>query len=79
MLSKKVVAEYEKVYTALGPEFSITRTIPVSEIIAAGFPELANAIERLRSGDVEIKPGYDGVYGIIKVVDDNTRGQIGLI
>jgi DNA helicase II / ATP-dependent DNA helicase PcrA len=79
VLSKKVVAEYEKVYTALGPEFSITRTIPVSEIIAAGFPELANAIERLRSGDVVIKPGYDGVYGIIKVVDDNTRGQIGLI
>lgn len=63
--SKGVLAEYEKVYTALGNEFDILRKHPIEMIKEAGFPELSKLIARLRKKDVAIKPGYDGVYGTI--------------
>lgn len=68
--SKKVLAEYERIYTALGDEFRILRSLPVEEIRKKGFTELAHVIERMRRGDVNIEPGYDGLYGTIKLFSD---------
>lgn len=68
--SKKVTAEYFEVLDRLGNEFDVLRTVPVEAIEAAGFPLLATAITRLRSGNVVREPGYDGVYGTIKVFTD---------
>ncbi len=67
---KAVVAEYHEVLERLGNEFDVLRSVPVGAIEAAGFKLLALAIERLRSGDVLRDPGYDGVYGTIKVFKD---------
>ena len=66
---KAVVAEYHEVIERLGDEFSVLRTVPIDTIEAAGFPLLKTAIERLRSGSVVREPGYDGVYGTIKVFE----------
>ena len=68
--SKKVLAEYERIYTTLGDEFSILRSLPIEEIRMRGFTELAHVIDRMRRGDVHIEPGYDGVYGTIKLFED---------
>lgn len=65
--SPKVLDECQKVYYALGDEFTVLRTTPVEQIRAAGFGLLAVAIERLRARDVVLDSGYDGVYGTIKV------------
>lgn len=65
--SKKVNQEYNKIYSTLGDEFSILRTIPISEIKKAGFSELADIISRMRKGDLYIEPGYDGVFGKIRL------------
>ena len=43
------------------------RSVPIEAIEAAGFKLLALAIDRLRKGEVVREPGYDGVYGTIKV------------
>jgi DNA helicase II / ATP-dependent DNA helicase PcrA len=67
---KAVVADYHSVIERLGDEFSVLRTAPVEAIKAAGFPLLALAVERLRAGNVVREPGYDGVYGTIKVFKD---------
>ena len=64
--SKAVVDECEKLYAALGDEFSILRKLPIDQIRAAS-PQLGLAIERLRNRDVVLDPGYDGVFGTIKV------------
>ena len=64
---KAVQSEYHEVLDRLGDEFSVLRSVPIEAIQAAGFPLLAVAIERLRAGDVVRDPGYDGVYGTIKV------------
>jgi hypothetical protein len=53
----------------------VLRSVPVETIAAAGFPLLALAIERLRAGNVVRDPGYDGVYGTIKVFKDMAERQ----
>lgn len=65
--SKAVTAEYHEVIDRLGNEFDVLRTVPLEAIDAAGFKLLAHAIGKLRSGDVVRDPGYDGLYGTIKV------------
>jgi PHP family Zn ribbon phosphoesterase len=43
---------------------------------------LAEAIRRIRAGQVSIDPGYDGEFGTVKVFDSEEReqvsGQLGL-
>ena len=73
--SRGVVTEYHDVLSRLGDEFSVLRTIPTQAIHDAGFPLLATAIGRLRSGQVVRDPGYDGVFGTIKVFKDVTELQ----
>jgi DNA helicase II / ATP-dependent DNA helicase PcrA len=81
---KAVSATYHEVLDRLGDEFSVLRTVPVEAIEAAGFPLLALAIGRLRAGNVVREPGYDGVFGTIKVFKDNeeriaTTNQLSLL
>lgn len=81
--SKKVTADYEKVIAAVGSEFDILRKLPVSKLKDAGFDKLAYSIQKMRSGDVFVQPGYDGVYGVIKIFKDakhrlDTYGQSSL-
>lgn len=64
---KAVVAEYHEVLSRLGDEFTVLRQVSPDAIREAGFAMLALAIERLRSGNVVRDPGYDGVFGTIKV------------
>lgn len=65
--STKVVQEVERLYRQFGDEFTILRRLSVEQIREAGFALLALAIDRMRRRDVMIEPGYDGVYGAIKV------------
>lgn len=66
--SKKVQDQYRQVYSTLGDEFSILRSLPVTSIDQAGFTELADAIKKMRRREVHIAPGYDGVYGTVKLM-----------
>lgn len=72
---KAVVNEYHEVIDRVGDEFSVLRSVPTEAVEAAGFPLLAVAIERLRACDVVREPGYDGVYGTIKVFKDTLERQ----
>lgn len=73
--SVKVVADYERAYQMLGDEFSILRNVPIDQIHDAGFPALAVAIERMRRKEVVLDPGYDGVFGVIRVFCDTAERQ----
>lgn len=64
---KAVQQEYHDVINRLGDEFRVLRSVPAQAVAEAGFPMLAKAIDRLRAGNVVREPGYDGVYGTIKV------------
>lgn len=82
--SKSAVTEYEKVIATFGDEFTILRHTPTSEMKKHGFEMLARAIDKLRNKDIVIEPGYDGVFGTVKIFNDNDEnvvrsGQISLL
>lgn len=68
-MSKTVQTEYEKMYSKLGDEFSVLRTIPIKDIKDAGFEKLSQGIAKMREGKVNVQGGFDGVYGVIKVFE----------
>ncbi len=74
--SKKVIAEVDRLVGALGPELAILLDTPVDELSRAGGSLLAEAVSRLRAGTARKDPGYDGEYGVIRLLDpgDLTRG-----
>jgi len=41
--------------------------------------ELVSALRNMRTGAVEIIPGYDGVYGVINAVKPSARRQSALM
>ncbi len=80
--SKKVGAQYEILLKELGSEFHILREVPLEDIGRLAGPCVEEGIRRLRAGQVERDPGYDGEYGVIRLLDPSEReslnGQISL-
>ncbi len=64
--SKKVDALYQELLKEVGPEFYILKDAPIEDISAVN-QMIGEAIDRMRSGRVIVKPGYDGEYGIITI------------
>jgi DNA helicase-2/ATP-dependent DNA helicase PcrA len=75
--SKRVNAEYFKLLGKLGPELTILMDAPPEAIAAVGGPRLATAIFNMRRGAVTRRGGYDGEYGVIRLLDEDA-GQTGL-
>lgn len=70
--SKKVQAMYDRLNKELGSEFAILLDVPIDEIKRVD-PTVAEAIDRVRQGKLNISPGYDGVYGKVKIFFDEDR------
>ena len=66
---KKVMDRYASLLRELGSELFVLREAPLQEIERAAGPCTAEGIRRLRSGQLEIKPGCDRAYGKIKLMD----------
>lgn len=74
--TKTVRQSYDLLLAKLGAELSILQDVPLEEINQAGGPLLAEAIRRMRRGQVSIAAGYDGEYGVIKLFGDDERDLI---
>lgn len=69
--SKKVVAEYEHLIKNIGSEFYILIKAGEKEILQhTKYPELWSAINNMRTGRVDLSPGYDGVFGKIGLIGE---------
>ena len=66
--SAGVKAQYEKLLARLGTEFYILREAPAGEIAREAGESVAEGIRRLRRGEAEKIPGYDGEYGVIRLM-----------
>jgi len=66
---KKVGVQYDAMLRRLGPELYILREAPLEDIARHAGERIAEGIRRLRSGQVDIQPGYDGEYGKIRLFD----------
>lgn len=67
--SKKVTAIYDDLLARLGPELHILLDAPLEDIVPAGGPLLAEAMQRMRQNRVLRDEGYDGEYGAIRLFD----------
>jgi uncharacterized protein (TIGR00375 family) len=74
--SKAVQEDYLTLLGSLGSEFAVLMDLPPEEIERAGFPLLADAIGRMRAGDVSISPGYDGEYGKIRIFERAEKKEL---
>ena len=79
--SQAVVQSYDQAIAKLGAELDILQAVPVEDIARAGSSLLAEAITRLRAGQVIREAGYDGEYGVIRLFEDSelkrmTRGAL---
>ncbi|MDO8524559.1 MAG: endonuclease Q family protein [bacterium] len=73
--SKKVDIEYQKLIKNCGSELDILLEMPIEKLREKTLPDIAKAIDLMRQGKVQAIPGYDGVFGKIKVLGEQTKNK----
>lgn len=74
--SHRVSREYERLLARVGPELAVLGELPVEELGRDAPPLFEEAIQRMRAGQVHLKPGYNGEYGVVRVFDDEERRRL---
>ena len=70
--TKTVREEYERLVNH-APEFEILLKLPLDELAHFVPPKILEGIIRVREGNVLITPGFDGVYGEIKIFPESKK------
>jgi uncharacterized protein (TIGR00375 family) len=70
-VSKKVTQLYYSLLQKTKTEFNMLLFMTIEEIGSIGGETLAEAVKRMRNGEVYVKEGYDGEYGQIRVFQDD--------
>jgi uncharacterized protein (TIGR00375 family) len=70
--SRKVAERYAALLERFGPELRILHATPLAEL-RSYWDIFGEAIERMRSGRVIKRGGYDGEYGVVRVFDEAER------
>ncbi len=65
--TKKVNTEYERLLARYGSELAILLEIEEAELAEDTPPRILSGILEVRRGEVRITPGYDGVYGEVRL------------
>jgi len=71
--SKKVQAEYFNIIKKAGSEFAALLDLSLDDLDKITLPEVVEAIKRVREGKLIIEPGYDGIFGKVKIFSDKER------
>jgi uncharacterized protein (TIGR00375 family) len=72
----EVEKEYKNLIEKFKNEFNILINIPKLDLEAVTLPEIAEGIIRAREGKVFIEPGYDGVYGKIRIFQKGEQKNV---
>lgn len=64
MATKKVWAKYYEILKAGKNEFDILLNVPKEDLLKVADEQIVDIIMKNREGKLEIKPGFDGEYGV---------------
>lgn len=65
--SQTVQTEYNRLVTNLDSEFNVLLKAEVEAIARVSGEKVAEGIKRVRQGEIIVEPGYDGVFGTVKI------------
>ena len=65
--SQAVQTMYEKLISSFDNEFNILLKSDLEKVKEVANEKIAEGISKVRSGDIVIKPGYDGLFGKVKI------------
>jgi len=74
--SPAVLEEYRKLIKNFGSEFSVLLKASIDEIEKSASSRIAEGVDKVRRGDIVIEPGYDGVYGVVKIWNEKSKRSI---
>lgn len=74
--TKQVGLEYQNLIKKFGNEFEILLNTPYQNLEAVTLPEIAEGITRVRQGNVQVEPGYDGVFGKIRIFSQEEQKEL---
>src|SRR3989338_7208932 len=69
-VSTKRVHDAYNTLTKMFSEFHVLLHASLEDISSASEKQVARAVDRVRNGNIVVKPGYDGEFGIVKVFED---------
>ena len=73
--SKKVLDQYLVLINTFGSEFNVLLKADIEQIASASSSKIAQGIEKVRTGDIVIEPGYDGKFGVVKIWNQENPGK----
>lgn len=77
MTTKKVASAYEDLIIKFGSEFKILLDASKEEMIKKELDErLIETVLLARKGKLKVKPGYDGVYGVIEEPEKQKQARL---
>jgi uncharacterized protein (TIGR00375 family) len=74
--SKGVRSACQQLVSRVGPELAVLQDVPLQDLDRCGPPLLAEALRRMRAGEVKRQAGYDGEYGVVRMFDDDERRRL---
>jgi len=74
--SIKVQTIYKKMIESLGSELDILLEIKINKIKKEFGDNIALAVDRVRKGNLIIKPGFDGKYGEVRIFSDKEKKKL---
>ena len=75
--SQQVLRTYFSLLRRLGPELFVLRKAPLEEVARLAGSLVAEALRRMRAGEIELLPGFDGEYGKIVLIRPEERSFFG--
>jgi len=72
--SPRVQMPYTRLVDTVGSEFTLLLHADLSRVAKVAGERVAFGIDRVRQGKLSIDPGYDGVFGVVKIWNDGESG-----
>ena len=78
--TRRVMREYDAVVDQVGSELAALLYASPQDLLPVAGETLTEAIMRARTGEVTVEPGYDGIYGKVKPMNESLNpGQLSLL